>query len=124
MEPLIKEMQQNTPSVVLDQKNNIFKIAGKSLIEDVGIFYKPIKEWIDQYAKSPNPKTKFVMKFTYLDTSSEKEIFDILLKLDEMCQDGRDVLVSWQYSQYDDSIYEKGKEYEAILDVPFEVVSD
>jgi len=39
----------DTPSVTMDKDNGIFLIQGRSLPEDVTLFYQPILDWITEY---------------------------------------------------------------------------
>jgi hypothetical protein len=45
---------------------------------------------------------------------------DILLILEEMAEEGREVLVRWHSMESDEDMQEAGKEYEEMIDVPFE----
>jgi hypothetical protein len=113
----------DTPTVILDSENGIFEISGRSLPEDVAAFYEPIIDWLDRYAESPNPKTVFDFKLEYFNTASSKLLLDVLLKLEDMCENGKDVLVRWHYPDDDEDMQEAGEEYADIVDVPFEQVS-
>jgi hypothetical protein len=37
----------DTPNVILDKDNNLFELSGRSLPEDVNMFYEPILNWIE-----------------------------------------------------------------------------
>ena len=113
----------DTPNVILDSENGIFEISGRSLPEDVAAFYEPMLEWLDEYAEKPNSKTVFDFKLEYFNTASSKLLLDVLLKLEDMCDDGKDVLVKWHYPDDDEDMQEAGEEYADIVDVPFEQVS-
>jgi len=113
----------DTPTVILDSENGIFEISGRSLPEDVAAFYEPIIDWLDRYAEGPNPKTVFDFKLEYFNTASSKLLLDVLLKLEDMCENGKDVLVRWHYPDDDEDMQEAGEEYADIVDVPFEQVS-
>lgn len=112
----------DTPNVILDAENDIFEISGRSLPEDVTAFYEPILNWLDEYSESANEKTVFSFKLVYFNTASSKLILDILMKLEEMYEDGKDVLVKWHYPEDDEDMEEAGEEYADIVDVPFEQV--
>ncbi len=112
----------DTPTVILDAENDIFELSGRSLPEDVTAFYDPILNWLDEYAASPNPKTVLTFKLVYFNTASSKLLLDILMKLEEMHEDGKDVLVKWYYPEDDEDMQEAGEEYADIVDVPFEQV--
>ena len=113
----------DTPSVTLDVANEIFEISGRSLPEDVAVFYEPILDWIDRYSEEATGKTIFNFKLVYFNTASSKMILDILLKLEEMHEAGKDVLVRWHYPEDDEDMEEAGEEYSDIVDVPFEQIS-
>lgn len=113
----------DTPSVTLDVANEIFEISGRSLPEDVAVFYEPILDWIDRYSEEATGKTVFNFKLVYFNTASSKMILDILLKLEEMHEAGKDVLIKWHYPEDDEDMEEAGEEYADIVDVPFEQIS-
>ena len=113
----------DTNTVILDSDNDIFEISGRSLPEDVTAFYEPILNWLDDYANSPNPKTVFTFKLVYFNTASSKLLLDILMKLEQMHEDGKEVLIRWFYPEDDEDMQEAGEEYADIVDIPFEQVS-
>lgn len=113
----------DTPNVILDKDNGIFEISGRSLPEDVAAFYEPILEWLEDYSESPLDKTIFNFKLEYFNTASSKLLLDVLLKLEDMFDDGKDILVRWHYPDDDEDMEEAGEEYADIVEVPFEQVS-
>jgi hypothetical protein len=113
----------DTPAVTLDSANNNFEISGRSLPEDVAAFYNPILEWLDKYNQNPNPKTVFNFKLIYFNTASSKMLLDVLMKLEELHNDGKDTLVRWFYPDDDEDMKEAGEEYADIVEVPFEQIS-
>lgn len=113
----------DTPTVILDAGNNIFEVSGRSLPEDVAAFYNPILEWMDQYIQKPNAKTIFNFKLVYFNTASSKMLLDILMKLEELQQAGKEVLVKWHYVEDDEDMMEAGEEYADIVDIPFEQIA-
>ncbi|MFO8001447.1 MAG: DUF1987 domain-containing protein [Marinilabilia sp.] len=112
----------DTPQVSLDKDNGKFEISGRSLPEDVNMFYEPILEWIDQYAQDPNEKTEFNFKLEYFNTASSKVILDILLKFEEIAESGKDVLIKWHYHEDEEDMLEAGEEYADIVEIPFDYV--
>ena len=112
----------DTPNVILDAENGMMEISGRSLPEDVAAFYEPILDWFDEYAEHPNKKTIVDFKLVYFNTASSKLILDILLKLEDMADNGHEVLVRWHYPDDDEDMEEAGEEYADIVEVPFEQV--
>ena len=113
----------DTPSVTMDVANEIFEISGRSLPEDVASFYEPIVEWLDRYSDEATGKTVFNFKLVYFNTASSKMLLDILLKLEEMYESGKEVLIRWHFPEDDEDMEEAGEEYADIVEVPFEQVS-
>jgi hypothetical protein len=120
METLRIEATDDSPQVLLDQEDNQFEISGKSLPEDVVDFYRPVMDWIGSYKKKPNARTEFNLKMIYFNTASSKQIMDILMILEEMVEEGHEVVIRWHSKQSDEDMQEAGKEYEEMLELPFE----
>ena len=122
MNPIIISSTEDTPGIRLDATNDIFELSGRSLPEDVVKFYKPILDWLDEYAQSPNEKTVFEFKLTYFNTASSKIILDILMKLEGIHNNGNSITIKWYYPSDDEDMMEAGEEYADIVDIPIELV--
>ena len=120
MEALIIAATDETPEVTLDAAANKFEMTGRSLPEDVISFYDPVLEWLEGYSSAPNPETNFVFKMEYFNTASSKMILDILLKLEEIHEDGNTVNIKWYYREDDEDMEEAGEEYADIVELAFE----
>ncbi len=123
METIKIKGTDDTPSVILDPENEVFEISGRSLPEDVASFYGPILTWLDEYGEDANDKTVFCFKLVYFNTASSKALLDILMKLEEMHENGKEILIKWYYPDDDEDMEEAGEEYAEIVDVPFEQIS-
>jgi len=122
MNPIIINATEDTPGIRFDVANNIFEISGRSLPEDVTKFYKPILDWLDEYAKSPNAQTVFDFKLSYFNTASSKIILDIMMKLEGIHNDGKSISIKWHYPSDDEDMMEAGEEYADIVDIAIELV--
>lgn len=122
MEVLDIRATNDTPKVLLDPENNIFEISGRSLPEDVVSFYKPVIDWLDEYKESPNKETEFVFKYIYFNTATSKLIQDILVKLEEVKDQGSDVRILWFYEEEDEDMLDLGEEFSENVDIPFEII--
>ena len=123
METLIIDRTEDSPQVILNTRDNILELSGRSLPEDVNTFYEPVLSWIEEYAKDPMENTVFNFKLTYFNTASSKVILDILTQFEEMIEEGHKVLVRWHFPDEDEDMREAGEEYADMVDVPFEMVS-
>lgn len=116
MENLRIEGSDDTPVVILNKDKEVFEISGRSLPEDVLQFYEPVMEWINVYAKDPNPITAFTFKLDYFNTASSKVLLDMLNRLKEI----KGALIVWYYYADDEEILEAGKEFSEQVDITFE----
>ena len=120
MKTLRIEQTDDSPQVILDQEDKLFEISGKSLPEDVMEFYQPVVDWLREYQKEPLAKTEFNLKLSYFNTASSKLIMDILLIFEEMVEEGHKVVIRWHSLRSDKDMQEAGKEFEEMINVPFE----
>lgn len=123
MEVIKIKGSEDTPNVILDAESNIIEFSGRSLPEDVVTFYAPVLQWIEEYAKAPNPKTEVIFRLEYFNTASSKILLDILLKFEDILNDGTEVVVQWYFQEDDEDMQEAGEEYSEIVDIPFEMHS-
>jgi hypothetical protein len=116
MEILHLEGTEDTPRIILDKKNGVMEISGRSLPEDSTEFYKPVLDWIEEYAQSPNPVTEFVFKLEYFNTASSKLILDVLYALEDI----KGAKVQWYFNEEDEDMEEAGQEFSELVEIPFE----
>ncbi|MGE0771431.1 MAG: DUF1987 domain-containing protein [Cyclobacteriaceae bacterium] len=116
MEILNLEGTEDTPKIILDKKNGIFEISGRSLPEDSAEFYKPVLDWIGQYAGDPNGNTEFVFKLEYFNTASSKLILDVLSALEDI----KGMKILWYFHEDDEDMEEAGEEFSELVEIPFE----
>ena len=124
MEPLIIAKTDDTPAIHLDKAAGKFEFSGKSLPEDVSTFYAPVFDWIAKYGDDANDSATFVFKMTYFNTASSKIILDILMRLEDLHNDGKNITVEWHYEEDDEDMQEAGEEYSEIVEVPFKFIED
>jgi hypothetical protein len=122
MEALDIRATNDTPKVLLDPENNIFEISGRSLPEDVVSFYQPVLDWLDEYKSEPLGSMEFVFKYVYFNTATSKLVMDILIRLEEIKNAGKEVQVMWFYEQDDEDMLDLGEEFSENVDVPFEII--
>jgi hypothetical protein len=90
-----------TPRVSFNAQSGICEIAGESYLEDAYAFYKPLKEWLEEYIKTINQSVSLHLSLTYLNTASSKSILSMLKVLKTYQKLGGEVTVSWKYRQSD-----------------------
>ena len=119
MEDLKQEGSAKTPVVEFNSNGELL-LKGRSIPENSIEFYKPLIEWIESYSESPNSSTVLNVQLEYFNTSSSKCILDVFKKLESVT--GSEVSVKWYYEEDDEDMLEAGEDYEAIIDLPFEMI--
>ena len=122
MEAISIEGTAKTPTVKFDAQAGIFEIKGRSIPENSIEFYKPLVDWLDEYAKGPLPLTQVNVQLEYFNTSSSKCILDVFKKLETISKGSSEVLVNWYYEEDDEDMLEAGEDYESIIRVPFKMI--
>ena len=122
MEALILKPSEDTPEVILNPKENIFRIARISVPEDAFEFYQPIIQWLKEYAQNPLPETVFEFDLEYVNTASNKQLMQLMLVLDEIAQKAP-VTVKWFYESIDEDMLTLGKRYSKLAkNINFEFI--
>ena len=116
MDTLHLEGTEDTPRIILDKKGGTMEISGRSLPEDSTDFYKPVLDWIENYAQNPNPSSVFVFKLEYFNTASSKLILDVLYALEDI----KGMRVHWYFHDEDEDMEEAGQEFSELVEIPFE----
>ena len=119
MQDLKQEGSAKTPLVEFNTNGELL-LKGRSIPENSIEFYKPLLEWIESYSESPNSSTVLNVQLEYFNTSSSKCILDVFKKLESVS--GSEVSVKWYYEEDDEDMLEAGEDYEAIIDLPFEMI--
>lgn len=116
MENKIINATEFGPEIILETKGAI-KISGKSRMEDAASYYKGVHDWLAGYLKeSTNPIT-VEMNLSYFNSSSAKQLLKLLMDVDKADSSGK---VIWMYPADNDTLLERGQEFEIMLDLPFE----
>jgi len=122
MEKLEISSTEDTPDVCLDKTTSIFRLAERSYPEDAFEFYQPILRWIEGYVAQPNDSTLFEFKLDYFNTTSSKQIFKILMLLEELSK-SKNVNVKWFYKQSDREMQSHGEIFSKVISIPFELIA-
>ncbi|MCU0433395.1 MAG: DUF1987 domain-containing protein [Bacteroidia bacterium] len=116
MEKIHIAAQEDTPEIVIDPAANRLAISGRSLPEDVALFYQPVLEWLNNSASGA---LSIEVKLEYFNTASSKILLDIFMLAEDKLPDAR---ILWHYDQDDDDMKEAGEEYQELVTISFELV--
>ena len=122
MEKLIIEGSPKTPTIEFNSGTGYLLIRGRSIPENSIEFYKPLVDWLEEYAQGPMDKTTVNVQLEYFNTSSSKCILDVFKKLEAIHKAKNEVVINWYYEEDDEDMLEAGEDYESIIRVPFKMI--
>jgi len=123
METLNINPTQKTPTIVLDPKQGIIEIKGRSHPENSAEFYRPVMNWLNDYSVRPSEKTTVNVQLELFNTSSSKCILDMFKKLESMHKSNYKVEVNWFYEDDDEDGLDAGENYKYMVGVPFNLIA-
>ena len=106
---------EETPAISFDGKTGVFEISGRSIPSNAKEFYAPVREWIQNYANNPSHATRVIFKLDYFNTSTAKQILDLLYALEKI----RGVSIEWHFDEDDEDMEEAGQEFAELVKIPF-----
>ena len=100
----------STPDVVFNTDGKL-SIAGRSLPENVELFYEPLEKWM----AGLNAETVlFDIDLQYFNSASSKKILDLLKVLDANPK-VKKIEIVWHYEEGDDDCLESGQIFEELM---------
>lgn len=116
------EGSPKTPEIKFNADSGVIEIKGRSIPENSIEFYKPMIDWLEEYATSPQSQTIVNIQLEYFNTSSSKCILDVFKKLEVISKNGNDVIINWYYEEDDEDMLEAGEDYQSIIRIPFKMI--
>ncbi|HKK63467.1 MAG TPA: DUF1987 domain-containing protein [Bacteroidales bacterium] len=109
-----------TPYVLLDPEG-VIKFRGRSIPEDVSLFFEDVLLWVTDYVSQPAQETYVEVEMEYLNSGTSKYMLRILKEVKKIAENGFPIKVKWIYEEGDDDIMERGEYYASILGLNIEL---
>lgn len=122
MDELVIEKTVKTPYVNFDAQSGILKIIGRSIPENPEEFFLKLFDWVNGYFKDPQNETLVNVQLEYINSGSSKFILEFFQLFQEYKSKGFSCKISWYYEEDDEAVFELGKHYQNIIDVPFKLI--
>ena len=123
MDKITKDGTPKTPTINFDSEVGKIEMKGRSIPENAIEFYKPLVDWLDEYASVSKDITEANIQLEYFNTSSSKCILDVFKKLETIHKlDNKEVIINWYYEEDDEDMLEAGEDYQSILKIPFKMI--
>ncbi len=134
MNKISLEATEFSPRVIFDHIDFVFKIEGESSPEDARSFYAPLIKWVDDfslylhflYSSKPDTVKKdivFLFHLNYVTSSSLKNIYTLLLKIDLLKAYAAQLSIKWMFDKGDEDMQDNGIEFSKMVRTPFEILS-
>lgn len=121
MKDLVIERSAKNPLVTAKMGGTI-ELVGICVPEDGAVLFAPLRVWLEEYGKKPAPKTEFIVRLDYFNTSTANILLHLFRMLETIHKNGNAVEIKWFYEKGDGEIEESGKDYKAILACPFNMI--
>lgn len=121
MEKLVIEGTKVTPGIKGDPATGKIELTGRSIPENATSFYKPLLDWIEKYKIQPQASTELTFYLDYINSISQKIIYDILDRCVEI-SNKNELVVLWKYDEDDEEILDEGKVFQSKFDLDFRLV--
>lgn len=123
MEKIVKiNATDDSPEVLFDAVAGIFLLKGRSLPEDAYAFYRPLILWVEAYSRQANKSSELRIQLDYFNSSSVKQLLDLLLAFELILDSGNASKVTWLYEKGDELMEIKGMEFKSMMTkIPFEL---
>ncbi|MDD2549321.1 MAG: DUF1987 domain-containing protein [Bacteroidales bacterium] len=112
----------NSKTPEIDFSKGTLKISGRSIPEDAVTFYRPIIKWIENYIAQPEKLTEVSISIEYINSGSNRFLYNILTLLEKCYFDGNKVNITWYYEEDDDTIKYLGLDFKGLFKVPISLV--
>lgn len=122
MNRILIEETKHSPGVILDPKTGVFEMRGSSFLDNAYEFYTPLIEWVKQYEKNPAPTTKLLFELNYINTSSQRMIFDFLKRINELHKSGSTVHIDWLFDENDYDLRDVGEDLLSFMDFSYKII--
>ena len=110
----------NTPGVHFSSGK--ISISGRSILADSALFYQPLCDLLEDYARCKGKFTQIDLSFEYLNCSSTRCIAAMLRKLEKVYMGGNIFVINWYYPGDDESMRDMGTVMKSLTNIPFNVI--
>lgn len=119
MQYLEIEPTYKSPKVTFDPVEGKMCIEGRSVLEKVEEFYRPILNWLDTYIEEANQSSlEFTFDLEYVNLATTKRLLFCFYKLHKLQQKGVKVSVTWRYPNNDKEAKELGEDLAQMFSFP------
>ncbi|MDA3865963.1 MAG: DUF1987 domain-containing protein [Salinivirgaceae bacterium] len=110
------------PYIGFDKETGVLSIEGSSFPENVDVVYMPVLKWLNDLDFGNVPKFTLRVSLKYYNTATSKKLFELIQTINQAYADGFKVEILWEYISDDEDMFESGRYYSELIDVPFHFI--
>jgi hypothetical protein len=116
--------EKNTlPYVSLNEKTGEMIIKGRSTSTSAEVLFEEIIENVKKYLETNFKSMEINIDLEFFNTPTSKKLLDLLKSIKRSSNtNGFEILIKWYFEKDDEDMFDSGKDYEYILEVPFEFI--
>ncbi len=113
IERFVSLADNDTPEIMLDAETGKMEFKGRSIPENAVTFYKPVNDWLREYALNPQENTEITFNLDYFNTASDKQIAKLMLAFEKI-SDKTNLRIIWLYHKGDYEMMNEGLKYKEL----------
>jgi hypothetical protein len=110
----------NEPEIIFSE--GVLTIKGRSIPSDSSQLYNPVIENFYRYTLDPFPFTEIHIQLEYVNSTSNRSLLNLLIIAEQLFNEKKQVKVSWYYHPRDEIMYDQGKIFQELLDMPISLI--
>jgi hypothetical protein len=91
-------------------------------MEETYKFYAPLQDWLRKYFETEDKPLEFNFRLTYFNTSSSRQILDLLEIMKVRMDRGADVKIKWYYDSDDPDMEDEIEDFKIETGLPIELI--
>lgn len=116
------EGDKHKPTISYDSETNELEISGNSFPENADSIYFPVLNWLNELDIENINKLILRISLKYYNTASSKKLFEIVKKVNYFWKKGLKTAIHWEYFSDDEDMFESGRYYSELVEVPFHFI--
>lgn len=120
MNDLVIERTNETPEINFSASSGLLQIKGRAYSNDIGVFYKKMSAWLEEYLKSPNETTTIELQLEYYNSVFIKLLFYFIEKSKDVQLLKKNLVIKWYHYNGDDESADDAARISKIINFPIE----
>jgi hypothetical protein len=113
--------KEAAPYVRFDEENATLQIKGKSYDDDVVMLFNMLRSKLKAFGTNNPAKLDVNIYLKYFNTSSSKCLFDLLLDLKNLEDNGTNLEIIWNFVEGDEEMGEEIEDFRDSLEMKFKI---